>query len=207
MSWAQWIAEALDIPYTRLATNGARAEDVLRAQVPRLRGPYDLACVWAGANNAMLRWDSDTFERALTSVVAAVREHTEVVVMPTIPLALGRPNVRDAVGEANAIIDRVAVGAGAVVVDLTDLRGWQLVAPDRVHLTAVGQLEVADRGAAALNSVGISVPRPSENARRRTGVAAVVLHAVTRRSYQWLQFAGRRAAHYRRVVLKRLAQG
>ena len=44
-SWAQWLAEALELPFTKLAVDGAQAADVLRDQVPRLRGPYDLACV------------------------------------------------------------------------------------------------------------------------------------------------------------------
>src|SRR3954447_2407291 len=50
-SWAQWLAEALELPFTKLAADGARAADVLRDQVPRLRGPYDLACVYAGVND------------------------------------------------------------------------------------------------------------------------------------------------------------
>ena len=36
-SWAQWLAEALDAPFLKLATDGATAADVLAEQVPRLR--------------------------------------------------------------------------------------------------------------------------------------------------------------------------
>ena len=36
--------------------------------------------------------------------------------------------------------------------DLSDLAGWTLVLPDAVHPTALGQLEIADRAAAALGA-------------------------------------------------------
>ncbi|MDX6719696.1 MAG: hypothetical protein QOJ63_1950, partial [Solirubrobacteraceae bacterium] len=37
LSWAQWLARALDLPFTSYATNGASAADVLRHQLPRVR--------------------------------------------------------------------------------------------------------------------------------------------------------------------------
>ena len=51
-SWAQWLAEALGLPFTKLARDGARARDVLAEQVPRLAGPYDVACLYVGVNDA-----------------------------------------------------------------------------------------------------------------------------------------------------------
>ena len=39
-SWAQWLAEALDVPFTRYAVNGAVVGDVVRSQVPRVRRSY-----------------------------------------------------------------------------------------------------------------------------------------------------------------------
>src|SRR3954468_5067733 len=50
-SWAQWVAEVLGLPFTKLATDGAQAADVLREQVPRLDAPYDVGCVFAGVND------------------------------------------------------------------------------------------------------------------------------------------------------------
>jgi hypothetical protein len=53
----------------------------------------------------------------------------------------------------------VGTDAGAVVVDLDDLGGPPLVLPDAVHPTAVGQLEIAARAAAALRAAGAAAPR------------------------------------------------
>ena len=74
-SWAQWLAEALDLPFTNLAVDGALAADVLRDQVPRLAGPYDVGCVYVGVNDARsVRWDADGFERDVRAIVAALAE-------------------------------------------------------------------------------------------------------------------------------------
>ena len=57
-SWAQWLAEALGLPFTKLARDAALASDVLAQQVPRLDGPYDVACLYVGVNDARsLEWD------------------------------------------------------------------------------------------------------------------------------------------------------
>ena len=50
-SWAQWLAEAMDLPFTRLAVNGATAQDVVAHQLPRLDGPYDVGCLYVGGND------------------------------------------------------------------------------------------------------------------------------------------------------------
>ena len=49
-SWAQWLAEALDLPFTRYAVNGATAGDVVREQVPRLARAYDVGTLYVGVN-------------------------------------------------------------------------------------------------------------------------------------------------------------
>jgi lysophospholipase L1-like esterase len=75
-SWAQWLAEALDVPFRKLATDGAGAADVLREQVPRLRGRFDLGCLYVGVNDTRrLDWDAAAYERDLRAIVAAVDGH------------------------------------------------------------------------------------------------------------------------------------
>jgi hypothetical protein len=156
-SWAQWLATAQDLPYTGLAADGALATDVLREQVPRLDGPYAIGCLYAGVNDVRrLDFALEPFAGALAAIVDAMASSCERLVMPTIPLDLGRPRAGEAkVRAANAVIEREAQRAGAAVVDLAGLRGWRLVLPDAVHLTAAGQLHLADRAAAAL---GVAPP-------------------------------------------------
>ena len=72
-SWAQWLAEVLELPFTKLAIDGAQTADVLREQVPRLRGPYDVGCVYAGVNDVRaLDFDAAAYERDLRAIAAAV---------------------------------------------------------------------------------------------------------------------------------------
>jgi hypothetical protein len=86
--------------------------------------------------------------------------------MPTIPLDLGRPRAgRLKVLAANDVIAREARRIGAALVGLAGLRGWRLVLPDAVHLTALGELEVADRAARAL---GLAVMPSSLSAADRS---------------------------------------
>lgn len=151
-SWAQWLATALELPYTGLATNGAVAAGVVAHQLPRLDGPYAVGCLWIGVNDVRsVDFDLDAYARDLRVAAEAVAAACEAVLMPTIPLDLGRPRAGAAkVGAANAAIREHAAAVGAAVVALDDLRGWRLVLPDAVHLTALGQLVVADRAFDAL---------------------------------------------------------
>src|SRR3954449_10057803 len=72
-SWAQWLAEVLELPFTKLAADGAMTADVRRARVPRLRGPYDVGCVYAGVNDVRAPgFDAAAYERDLRAIVAAV---------------------------------------------------------------------------------------------------------------------------------------
>jgi lysophospholipase L1-like esterase len=149
-SWAQWLAEALELPFTKLATDGAQTADVLREQVPRLRGPYDLGCVYAGVNDVRsLAFDEAAYERDLHAVATAVAESSERLLLCTIPADLGRPRAAPKPQVAGTIVRRLAAELGAVLVDLDDLAGAPWLLPDAVHPTAVGQLEVADRAARA----------------------------------------------------------
>jgi lysophospholipase L1-like esterase len=152
-SWAQWLAEALELPFTKLARDGARAADVLRDLVPRLDGPYDVGCVYVGVNDTRaLDWDADAFERDAGAIVDAVAACSERLLVCTIPTDLGRPRAAPKPQAASAILRAAAARHGAAIVDLDDLAGPPWVLPDGVHPTAVGQLEIADRAARTLNA-------------------------------------------------------
>ena len=159
-SWAQWLAEALDLPFRKLAADGACAPDVLSLQVPRLRGRSEVGCLYVGVNDTRsLDWDAGAYERDLRAIVAALGRHAERLLLCTVPHDLGRPRAAPKPAQAGAIVRAVGAEAGAVVVDLDDLGGPPLVLPDAVHPTAVGQLEIAARAAAALRAAGVAVPR------------------------------------------------
>jgi lysophospholipase L1-like esterase len=182
-SWAQWLAEALGLPFTKLAADGALAADVLREQVPRLRGPYDLGCVYAGVNDVRTpSFDPAAYERDLRAIAGAVAAACERVVLLTMPADLGRPRAAPKPRAANAVVRRVAEQSGAAVVELQDLAGPPWLLPDAVHPTAVGQLEIADRaarvlGAARLPSSTVEVHR-SRRARGRFAARHGVLLAA-----------------------------
>jgi hypothetical protein len=152
-SWAQWLAEALELPFTKLARDGARAADVLADLAPRLAGPYDLGCVYVGVNDARaLDWDAAAYERDLRAIAAALAATSERVLLCTLPTDLGRPRAAPKPQTANAIVRAAAADLGATVCALDDLAGRRWLLPDAVHPTAVGELEIADRAARALGA-------------------------------------------------------
>jgi lysophospholipase L1-like esterase len=181
-SWAQWLAEALGLPFTKLAADGAMTADVLREQVPRLRGPYDVGCVFAGVNDVRAPgFDAASFEHDLRAIAAAVGAASERLVLCTLPEDLGRPRAAPKPRVASAIVRRVADERGAAVVALEDLAGPPWLLPDAVHPTAVGQLEIADRaarvlGAARLPSAAVEI-HGSRRARGRFAARHGVLLA------------------------------
>jgi hypothetical protein len=152
-SWAQWLAEALELPFTKLARDGALARDVLAEQVPRLEGPYDMGCLYAGVNDARsTAWDADAYAEALGATASALAACSERLVLCTLPADLGRPRAAPKPRAASAIVRAVAREHGAALADLDDLAGAPWLLPDAVHPTARGQLEIADRAARALGS-------------------------------------------------------
>jgi lysophospholipase L1-like esterase len=159
-SWAQWLAQALDVPFHGLAADGARAGDVRGGQLPRLRGPYEVACVNVGVNDARSTdWDAEAYARDLGAIVAAAGTVADVLALCTIRADLGRPRAAPKPSQASAIVRRVAAEADAVVVALDDLGGSRLVLPDAVHPTALGQAVIAQRAADALRGAGVEVAR------------------------------------------------
>src|SRR5919204_600936 len=85
----------------------------------------------------------------------------------------GRPRAAPKPAVAGAIVRALAREAGAAVADLDDLAGARFLLPDAVHPTAVGQVEIAERAAAALAAAGVAVPRSpqalADPARSRRG--------------------------------------
>ena len=168
--WALWLAEALELPYTNLAANSAVAASLVSGQLPRVTASYDVAGLYVGVNDARgPDWDPDPFAALLRRALGHLAAHATHVVTFTIPVDLGRPRAGAKVGEANALIRAAAAEHGAACAELADLRGWALLLPDAVHLTALGQLELADRAAGALRFAGAPVASlPSDLAEPRT---------------------------------------
>ena len=153
LSWAQWLARALDLPFTSYAANGALTSDVLHLQLPRVRARHDVAALYAGVNDVRaLDFDASAYERDLDAVAGGLAARADRLLMLTLPEDLGRPPSAPKPSIANAAARRVAARHGAVLADLADFGGWTLVLPDVVHPTAIGQLEIADRAARALGA-------------------------------------------------------
>jgi len=152
-SWAQWLAEALELPFTKLARDGARTADVLEVLVPRLAGPYDVGCLYVGVNDVRSSdWDSAAFERDVRAMLAALAACSGRRLVCTMPTDLGRPSCAPKPSAANAVLRAVARDCDAAVAALDDLAGRPWLLPDAVHPTALGQLEIADRAARALGA-------------------------------------------------------
>ena len=153
LSWAQWLARALDLPFTSYAFNGAVVGDVLAQQLPRVRADYDVAALYAGVNDVRdPGFEARAYERDLADVASGLAARADTLLMLTLPHDLGRPTSAPKPQAANAIVRHVAAAHGAVVADLADFGGWTHVLPDVVHPTAVGQVEIADRAARALGA-------------------------------------------------------
>ncbi|HEV7808715.1 MAG TPA: GDSL-type esterase/lipase family protein [Solirubrobacteraceae bacterium] len=153
LSWAQWLARALDLPFQSYAFNGATASDVLREQLPRVRADYDVAALYVGVNDVRdPGFDAAAYERDLAAIATRLAPRAQRLLMLTLPHDLGRPTAVPKPQVASAVVRRVAERHGAVVADLSDFGGWTNVLPDAVHPTALGQLEIADRAARALGA-------------------------------------------------------
>lgn len=168
-SWAGWLAEAMELPFLNLAEDGAGAEGVRSRQLPRVPA-CEIATLYVGVNDARRPdFDAASFERDVTAIAAGLRERAARLVVLTIPLDLGRPPAGRDVVTANAILRAL----GGVVAELEDFGGWRHVLPDAVHPTALGQVEIADRAAAALGLAR----RPSDVADVRRSLRADVRFA------------------------------
>jgi lysophospholipase L1-like esterase len=164
-SWALWVARGLRLPYTGFAVDGARVSDVLAEQLPAVPpdARYDLGCLYIGVNDVRgLDWDRDRFERDHDAVLAFMRERCERLLTVTVPLDLGRPRAGAKVQDVNAAITASAARHDALVVDLSDFGGRNLVMVDHVHPTAFGQVAIAERALDVLQHDGLAAQvRPS----------------------------------------------
>jgi lysophospholipase L1-like esterase len=175
-SWALWLAQALDLPYTNYAVPGAVVADVVRDQLPRVRRGYAIGVLYAGVNDARSPgFDLAAFTRDVAAAAGGLAPHVDRLLVATLPLDLGRPRAGGKVVGANAAIRSAAEAAGATVLDLSDLAGWRLMLPDAVHPTALGQLEIADRAARALDATilpsAATSPRTAPRSVARFGLA------------------------------------
>ncbi|MGH2944485.1 MAG: GDSL-type esterase/lipase family protein, partial [Solirubrobacteraceae bacterium] len=86
LSWAQWLAKALDLPYTSYAVNGALTSDVLRLQLPRVRAGHDIAALYAGVNDVRSpTFDAAAYERDLDAIAGGLAGRAERLLMLTLP--------------------------------------------------------------------------------------------------------------------------
>ncbi len=169
LSWAQWLAKAMDLPYTSYAFNGATTADVLHEQMPRVRCDYDVATLYVGANDVRSpAYDAAAYERDLDAIAERLAARSARLLMLTLPDDLGRPSCAPKPAEASEIVRAIAARHGAVIADLADFGGWTNVLPDAVHPTPLGQVELADRAARALGCAML----PSELIRDRRGHVA-----------------------------------
>jgi len=191
LSWAQWLAQALELAYTCYAVNGASTTDVLQHQLPRVRADYDVATLYVGVNDVRRPgFHLGDYERDLDAVAEGLAARAQRLLLATMPHALGRPTSAPKPALANDVIRRVAERHGAAVADLSDFAGWTLVLPDAVHPTALGQLELADRAARALGTAALPsalAQRAGADARYAPQHARAVVRDLARRARERLQ--------------------
>jgi lysophospholipase L1-like esterase len=178
--WAALLAEGLQEPDLHiLASNGARAVDIERDQLPRaLELRPDIASVVFGVNDTLRSsFDPDQIAVAATQTVSALRATgAEVLTMRLpdpgrmlgLPGALARPLARRA-HQVNAVMDMVAERYDTVHFDAAgdaetyDPRMW---AVDRLHPSERGHRLIARRFHARLAAAGHPVgPAPGAEPR------------------------------------------
>src|SRR3954454_17953639 len=77
-SWALWLAEALELPYTNLGIDGEVAGGAGGPPLPRLKGPYDLATLYIGANDTRgMNFDVSEYEQAVDTVLTELARRAE----------------------------------------------------------------------------------------------------------------------------------
>lgn len=126
---------------------------MLAEQVPRLRGPYDVGCLYVGVNDTRgVGWDAAAFERDVRTIVERLAASCDRALVVAPPHDLGRPRAAPKPAEAGAVLRRVAADAGVLLCDLAELGGRPAMLPDAVHPTSAGELAIADAAARALGA-------------------------------------------------------
>jgi lysophospholipase L1-like esterase len=161
-SWAMWVARGLGTPYSGYAVDGARVQEVVHEQIPAFEraadqeSRYDLGCLYIGVNDVRaIDWDPNGFERDYRSAMETLSRRSDRLLTATAPLDLGRPRAGAKVRDLNAIIESVAREHGALVTDLSNFKGRNLVMTDHVHPTAFGQIAIAERALETLAAAGL----------------------------------------------------
>jgi lysophospholipase L1-like esterase len=164
-SWALWTARALGVPYTPYAVDGATVGDVTGLQIPLFRqtnffpdARYHLGCLYVGTNDVRSPdWDPIAFEVELDRAAAFLAERCDRLILPNLPLTVGRPPNPERIKRANTIITSVAANHSAIVLDLREFRARNLIMADHVHPTAYGQIAIAERALDLLAADGFEV--------------------------------------------------
>lgn len=140
-SFAQWLAEAMDLPFTKYARGGASSTVIVDDLLPRVHGLFTVGVLSMGTNDALFGWDAARFRANMEKAAIALTGACERVVVLTVPAS----------AEATQIIHDLAIERGMVVIDGA-LSGHRLLRPDGIHPNALGYLELADRAATALGA-------------------------------------------------------
>jgi hypothetical protein len=164
-SWALWTARSLGLPYSPHAVDGALVTDVVDQQIPRFLSTvedpdssYHLGCLYVGTNDVRAaRFDAERYETQLREAATFLAQRCKRIVMPNLPLALGRPPNPERIAAANDVIGRVAAAHQALLLDLRAFRGRTVMMADHVHPTAFGQIAIAEQALALLAADGVEV--------------------------------------------------
>lgn len=149
LSWTQWLADSMDLSYTRYAQGGATSTVIAEELLPRVRDTYEVGVFNMGTNDALSGLVPDVFRRNVETACARLTECCKRVLVLTVPTST----------EATQIVQQVADEYGVTVVD-SEVHGPRLLGADGVHPTALGHLAIASRAAAALDA-----PDPASLAR------------------------------------------
>jgi lysophospholipase L1-like esterase len=164
-SWAQWVARGLGLPFTNYAVDGNRAVDVVHQQIPaflrRSSDPdarYQLGCLYIGVNDVRaLDWNAQSFELDFRRALGFLHERCDRVLAVTAPLDLGRPPAGAKVLELDRVIEAASREIEALVLDLSAFAARNLIMPDHVHPTALGQVAIAEWALAVLAVDGLEI--------------------------------------------------
>jgi lysophospholipase L1-like esterase len=162
-SWALWVARGLGLPFTNYSFDGARAVDVVRAQIPsfdrcavRSHARYDVGCLYIGVNDVRgPSWDRDAFAAEHRLAIRFLTARCQRTLAVTAPLALGLPPTGAKVSALNEEVRRNAREFGALLVDLSGFGARNHVMADRVHPSAFGQIAIAGRALDVLARDGL----------------------------------------------------
>jgi lysophospholipase L1-like esterase len=108
-------------------------------------------------------FDPGNFSEHINVTLSFLRDRCERLLVPTIPLDMGRPRNPELIERTNRLLEAAAEAHGALVLDLRNFGGRELMMSDHVHPTALGQVAIAERALDLLSTDGVTVrARPSE---------------------------------------------